>query len=278
MRTPSLCSSMIPTRSPPMRRRSTCPVSTSRIMATTARSRRCCAVTISMIPCCGRSPRRCTKQTSLIIAAVVAGTVLASLLIGRYADHVGRRRCYVLLYVLLACVGVAFAVSSAAWLLILFALTGALSTEVVESGPFTSLEQSMLATELSGDARLRGFGTYNAVASAAGSLGALAAGGLSLLDDWWPDAPADGWFFLVFVPVALAGAAVAGSLSDSIEVTPNRQPHLHARQRLGPSRPIVIRLAGLFALDSFGGGFVVQAFVAYWLAQRFGASLGTVGV
>ena len=39
-----------------------------------------------------------------------------------------------------------------------------------------------------------------------------------------------------------------------------------------------MRLAGLFALDSFGGGFVVQAFVAYWLAQRFGASLGVVGV
>jgi MFS family permease len=219
-----------------------------------------------------------STAAGLIIAAVVAGTVLASLLIGRYADRVGRRRCYVLLYVLLACVGLAFAVSSTAWLLILFALTGALSTEVVESGPFTSLEQSMLATELSGDARLRGFGTYNAVASAAGSLGALAAGALSLLHDWWPDAPANGWFFLVFVPVALAGAAVAGSLTDSIEATPGSQPRSHERQGLGPSRPVVVRLAGLFAFDSFGGGFVVQAFVAYWFAQRFGASLGTVGV
>jgi MFS family permease len=219
-----------------------------------------------------------STEAGLIIAAVVAGTVLASLLIGRYADRVGRRLCYVLLYVLLAGVGVAFAVSSAAWLLILFALTGALSTEVVESGPFTSLEQSMLATELSGDARLRGFGTYNAVASAAGSLGALAAGGLALLHDWWPGAPSDAWFFLIFVPVALAGAAVAGSLTDSIEVTPRPQPRSHVRRGLGPSRPVVVRLEGLFALDSFGGGFVVQAFIAYWLAQRFGASLGTVGL
>src|SRR5436309_8990955 len=130
-----------------------------------------------------------STEAGLVIAAVVAGTVLASLFVGRYADRVGRRRCYVTLHLLLAVVGVAFAFSDAVWLLILAALTGALSTEVVESGPFTSLEQAILADQLSGNTRVRGFGTYNAVASAAGSLGALAAGGLSLLRDWWAGAP-----------------------------------------------------------------------------------------
>jgi MFS family permease len=219
-----------------------------------------------------------STEAGLIIAAVVAGTVLASILIGRYADRVGRRRCYVLLYVVLACVGIGFAASSAAWLLILFALTGALSTEVVESGPFTSLEQSMLATDLHGESRVRGFGLYNAVAAAAGSLGALGAGGLSLMHKTSSGAPSDRWFFLVFVPVALAGAIVARSLSNDIEAARYPQRPSGSRQRLGQSRGVVVRLAGLFALDSFGGGFVVQAFIAYWLAQRFGASLGTVGL
>lgn len=219
-----------------------------------------------------------STEAGLVIAAVVAGTVLASMLVGRYADQLGRRRCYVILYLVLAVVGVVFALSGAAWLLILFALTGALSTEVVESGPFTSLEQAMLATELTGEELVRGFGVYNAVASAAGSLGALAAGGLSLLHDWWAGAPANGRFFLVFVPVALAGALVARSLSDGIEVETRSEQTAPAPVRLETSRRIVVRLAGLFALDSFGGGFVVQAFIAFWLAQRFGASLGTVGV
>jgi MFS family permease len=219
-----------------------------------------------------------STEAGLVIAAVVAGTVLASVFVGRYADRVGRRCCYVTLYLLLAVVGVAFAFSDAVWLLIVAALTGALSTEVVESGPFTSLEQAILADELSGTTRLRGFGTYNAVASAAGSLGALAAGGLSLLHDWWAGAPRDERFFLVFVPVALAGAAVARSLSSSVEVTA-RQPAQPARtSTLGPSRSIVARLAALFAMDSFGGGFVVQSFVAYWLATKFSASVGTIGV
>jgi predicted MFS family arabinose efflux permease len=39
----------------------------------------------------------------------------------------------------------------------------------------------------------------------------------------------------------------------------------------------VARLASLFALDSFGGGFTVSAFVAYWLRARFDASPAVIG-
>jgi MFS family permease len=36
------------------------------------------------------------------------------------------------------------------------------------------------------------------------------------------------------------------------------------------SRGIVARLAGLFALDAFAGGFVVQGLMAYWFYLRYG--------
>jgi MFS family permease len=45
------------------------------------------------------------------------------------------------------------------------------------------------------------------------------------------------------------------------------------------SRNIVLKLSGLFALDSFAGGFVVQSFAAYWFYLRFGvrpAALGAI--
>jgi MFS family permease len=42
---------------------------------------------------------------------------------------------------------------------------------------------------------------------------------------------------------------------------------------LGPSRRTVYRLAALFSLDAFAGGFAVQSLVALWLFQRFGLSL-----
>lgn len=42
--------------------------------------------------------------------------------------------------------------------------------------------------------------------------------------------------------------------------------------------PKILQLSSLFALDAFGGGFITQAFVAYWLHFRFGAGLEQVGV
>src|SRR5215207_9441462 len=100
-----------------------------------------------------------TGEVGGVLAAVVAGTVLASMVIARWADRWGRRRCYLALYLALAVTGLTFALADQPWLLISVALSGALSTDVVESGPFTSLEQPMLASQATGAARVRGFGT-----------------------------------------------------------------------------------------------------------------------
>ena len=116
-------------------------------------------------------------QVGVVLGATVAGTALMSMLVARYADRVGRRRWYAGLYVLLGVVGVVFAFAGSVWLLALAALTGVLSTEVIESGPFTSLEQPMLASDLRDRAQVHGFGVYNAIAAAAGSLGRVGRGG-----------------------------------------------------------------------------------------------------
>jgi MFS family permease len=220
----------------------------------------------------------------VVLAAVVAGTVLTSLAVARWGDRLGRRRFYGALYAALAVVGVVFAYASLLWLLVLVALTGALSTEVVESGPFTSLEQAMLATELTGPSRVRGFGVYNAVATGAGSLGALTAALPGLVRHMWSGAPADERWFWLFAPAAVAGIILARRLSPAIEAAAGTARPADGAAgrpptgRLGPSRPVVTRLSGLFAIDSFGGGFVVQSFIAFWLTRRFGATTATVGV
>ena len=222
----------------------------------------------------GLSPLR----AGLVLSAVVAGAVTGSLVIGRHGDRWGRRRSYAGLYLVLAATGVVFAVSQRWWVLALVALAGALSTEVVESGPFTSLEQAMLATDLRGTELIRGFSLYNAVAAAAGSLGALAAGLPALARHLWTSGPSDQRWFLALVPVALAGAAVARSLSAGVEAPPSEVVAGQRRRPLGPSRPVVMRLARLFAVDSFGGGFTVNAFITYWFAHRFGTSTAVLGV
>ncbi|HEU5263002.1 MAG TPA: MFS transporter, partial [Gaiellaceae bacterium] len=205
-------------------------------------------------------------EVGLVLAALLAGVALASLAIARTGDRIGRRRWYTALFVVMGVAGAAFALTDETWLLVLAALTGTVSTEVVESGPFTSLEQAMLPS-VAGERDATGlFGTYNTVATLAGSLGALAAG-LTLVFDVEPQR-----LLLVYVAVAVAGAAVTLGLSDSVEPSPRA-----ARSPLGRSRGVVRRLSGLFALDSFGGGFVTQAFIAYWFTVTYGTSPEVLG-
>lgn len=218
----------------------------------------------------GRSP----AQVGLLLTAIVAGSALMSLVVGTYGDRVGRRRFYAFLFLGMAAAGAAFGLSDYFWLLATVGLTGTLSTEVVESGPFTSLELPMLSAELTGRARARIFGIYNALATLVGSFGALAAGGPALLRQVWPGAPADQRWFLIFVPLGLLGAVAAWSLSGRVEESGTQGGR---GMPLGRSKGRVVGLSGLFALDSLGGGFVVQSFIAYWISLRFGTSLELLG-
>lgn len=206
-------------------------------------------------------------EVGLVLAALLAGVALASIAIARTGDRVGRRRWYTALFLVMGLAGTAFALTDETWLLVLAALTGTVSTEVVESGPFTSLEQAMLPSAAGDRDATRLFGTYNTVATLAGSLGALAAG-LTAFLDVEPQR-----LLLVYAVVAVAGAVLTSGLSDAVEPVVRS-----AQASLQRSRGIVRRLSGLFALDSFGGGFVTQAFIAYWFTETYGTSPEVLGV
>jgi len=212
-------------------------------------------------------------QVGFLLTTIIAGIAVMSIVVGTMGDRIGRRRLYTALFLLMAAAGTVFALTSQIWLLLLAALTGTLSTDVVEAGPLSSLEVVMLPTGLTGNARTRIFGTYNTVAVLAGSTGALLAGGPALLRRVWPGVPADQRFFLVFLVVGLAGAWLATSLSERVEVKVAR-----SGRPLGRSRPAVLRLAALFSVDAFAGGFIVQSFLAYWFRLRFGVPLETLGL
>jgi predicted MFS family arabinose efflux permease len=206
-------------------------------------------------------------EVGLVLAAMLAGVALTSVAIARSGDRLGRRRWYGGLLLVMAAAGALFALTDSAWLLVVAALTGTISTEVVESGPFTSLEQAMLPGATRGGDPTRLFGTYNTVATVAGSLGALAAG-VTAVVDVEPQR-----LLLVYVGVGVGGAILVQGLSDAVDVERRA-----AAAPLARSRGTVRRLAGLFALDSFGGGFVTQTFIAYWFAETYGTSTETLGL
>jgi MFS family permease len=217
-------------------------------------------------------------QAGVVLTALIAGTALASLAVGRFGDRFGRRRCYVVFFGGVAVAGVAVAAGAPEWVLLLVALTGTLSTDVVDNGPATTLEQVMLAAEDAGTAAV--YGRYNAVGAAAGALGALAV----TLPGLGPKGASGGvhaWLFLILVPVGITGAVLAARLSPAVEAQPGRAsalgPVTRARSRLGPSQGVVRRLAGLFAVDAAGGGLVTTGFLSYYFAERYYVSVVALG-
>ncbi|WP_138694815.1 MFS transporter [Nonomuraea zeae] len=177
-------------------------------------------------------------RVGLMLAAILAGTLVAGLALARWGDLAGRRRTYAALYGALVCAGIIIAFGAPPWLPAVVAMTGALSVEVIESGPFTTLEQVMPA----GTGRpqrevVRGFGLYNAVAVVAGTAGAL----LGAL-------PADRRLLgEVLAVVGAAGVMLGTRLPASVEA-PAAHPGLPRTRMLARSRgPGVLRSASLLA-------------------------------
>jgi predicted MFS family arabinose efflux permease len=112
---------------------------------------------------------------------------------------------------------------------------------------------------------MRLFGTYNTVATLAGSLGALIA--LVGSSPRW---------LLTYPVAAAAGLGAIARLSSTVEV--GHELDAEPLPPLHRSRGTVMRLSALFSLDSFGGGFVPQTFIAYLFVEKYGASANTLAI
>jgi MFS family permease len=223
-------------------------------------------------------------QIGLLLTLTLVGDAAISLWITTSADRVGRRRMLLAGAGLMVFAGVLFASTRSFLVLLVAATIGVISPSGNEVGPFLAIEQAALSEEVTAEQRVRVFAWYNLVGSFATALGALAGGGLaqalqsrsfSALQSYQAVVVGYALFGVAMVPLFL-------KLSSAVEPPPvkrvqARPAYFRADLGLGPSRAVVFRLAGLFTLDAFAGGFVVQAFVAYWFYSRFGVEPATLG-
>ena len=209
-----------------------------------------------------------------VFTAMLLGMAISSLAIGRWGEAIGRRRLYVGLLVVMGVAGTVFALTGFVPALVLAGLTGTLSTDPNESGPITTVEQAMLASTPTAE-RSRVYGRYNAVAYLAGAVGALAAGGPSALRDILPALPPDQRWLLLMPVGAIACILLARRLGSRVEAGTTASPAERGLQR---SRGVVRRLAALFSLDAFAGGFIVQSFIVFWFGRQYGADAELMGL
>ncbi len=209
----------------------------------------------------------------VIATTTLLGSAALTMSVGTLAHRFGRRRLLLWASLLMVATGIGFALVDSFWLLLAIAFIGTLNPSSGDVSVFLPLEHSRLAGSISGTHRTALFARYSLIGSLSASVGSLAAGAPDALAAWGLQSSdvVRGMFFLY----ALIGALVM-ALYLRLPPRPISAEGV-VDGPLGPSRRIVFRLAALFSLDAFGGGFIVQSLLALWLFQRFGLSLTEAG-
>lgn len=209
-------------------------------------------------------------QVGAVTTATLLGSAALTILTGWITARFGHRRPFIAASGLMIATGVAFSSFHAFGPLVLIAFIGTLNPSSGDVSIFLPLDHSLLSQSVADRDRTTLFARYSLTAALLGAVGTLLAGlpelaarryGSTLLHSM----QAMFWLY------ALIGIGACVVYYGLVEPPPAAGAAPHS---LGPSRRIVYRLAALFSVDAFGGGFFVQTILALWLFKRFGLSVG----
>jgi MFS family permease len=213
-------------------------------------------------------------QIGLVATAALLGSAATTLTIGFLAPRYDLRTLLLACAALMVATGVVLPNGQHFIFIAAVAFIGTMNPTTGDIGVHVPLEQAALAQQASDKERTRIFARYSLVGALSIAAGALAAGAPDLLASFGMDKTrALQVMFYLYAALGLLGAAFYAQL-----------PHTKAKETetrttaLGPSRRTVYKLAALFSLDSFAGGFAVQSLMALWLFERFGLSLAGASI
>ena len=251
-------------------------------------------------------------EIGLVATLALLASAAMTLGIGLLAARFGQRRLLMVASALMVATGLAIALSGAYAVVVLAALLGTLNPSSGNVSIFAPIEHAVLARATPAVERTRTFARYGLIGAFAAAAGALATGSPDLLMAVGvPRLAALKAMFVLYAALGLLGGllyaqiprralcpSLEGSLKQSLNQSLNQsvdqsvgQPQRQSPARslppnpiaeragaLGPSRPIICKLAALFSIDAFAGGFLVQSLLALWLFNKFGLSLASAGL
>ncbi len=212
-------------------------------------------------------------QIGVVASASLLGTALLTLAVGFIAPRHDLRKLLLGGAALMACTGLAFPNFDQISFIVIVAFAGTVNPSTGDLGVLVPIEHAMLAHGVPDHERTRTFARYSligALSMAAGSLAAatpdfMILAGIDRLDA----------FKIMFY--AYAGLGLVSVLLYRL-LPHARMDEARPSAPLGPSRGVVYKLAALFSLDAFAGGFVVQSLLALWLFERFDLSLSAASL
>jgi MFS family permease len=208
----------------------------------------------------------------LVVTASLLGTAVFTLAIGAVAPRHDLRTLMLGGALLMVFTGLAFPNFQHLAFVALVAFVGTINPSTGDLGVLIPLEHAMLARGVSDEGRTPAFARYSLIGALSMAAGTLAAGVVDLLARTGVgEAAAFKSMFYAY-----------GALGLACVVLYRQLPHAQIAEKphapLGPSRSVVYKLAALFSLDAFSGGFIVQSLLVLWLFERFELSVSTAGI
>ena len=213
-------------------------------------------------------------EVGIVATLALFGSALTTLAVGFLGVRADQRRLLIAGSGLMFVTGLAFAASNTYAVVLLVALIGTINPSAGSVSIFVPLEHAVLSRSVADAERTKMFARYSLVGAFAAALGALASGSPDFLTRLGiSQLTALSAMFVFYAILGVAGAVLYAQIPR--DIAPAAVKSVSA---LGPSRGIVYRMAALFSIDSFAGGFAVQSLVALWLFNKFELSLSAAGL
>lgn len=213
-------------------------------------------------------------MVGILATVTLLGSALLTIGVGLYAYRYALRTMLLAAALLMAVTGLVFGTVDALVPLFIVAAVGTLNPSSGDVSVFVPLEHSLLARLADPTQRTLTFAIYSAIGTGGAALGALSIGLLDHLPEWLARHQAIRGYFLVYGAAGLAVLLLYRGLPVEAH---GESPQGVSGGALGPSRRHVMKLAALFSVDAFGGGFVLNTLLAIWLFDRFGLSPSAAG-
>jgi MFS family permease len=214
------------------------------------------------------------QQIGIVASASLLGTAALTLITGFIAPRFELRHLFLAGAGLIVFTGLVFPAAETFAPVLLVAFIGSINPSGGDLGMLVPLEHALLTKETADRDRTSVFARYSLIGALTSAIGALAAALPALLaSNGWPKLAAIKVMFYLYAALGLLASFLYRRLSRDHSLATSAP-----KTALGPSKSIVYKLAALFSMDAFAGGFVVQSLLALWLFQRFNLSLEAASI
>jgi MFS family permease len=209
-----------------------------------------------------------------VATAALFGSAATTFVVGWLGHRYDLRELMIAGALIMAATGLLLAGSGHIAAIGIAVFLGTLNPSAGDTGLMIPLEHASLAQSVAQETRTGTFARYSLVGALATAMGALAAALPNLMASWGLAGEAAlRAMFLVYAGLGAASAILYVKL-PRIRAVEKASPS----KALGPSRNMVLKLAALFSVDSFAGGFTIQSLLALWLFTRFDMSLASASL